>query len=572
MKHTLVLTTLAFILVFGTTANTSMATLTATTGVSLTPISLANAYYSTSPNYLNVAANPGQIFLSFSIANAGEYFTLNSVSVDITVNGISVSSEIYSTYDSVNNWNRIGAYGSNSYGTGLMNQGLILVGCGTRNSASAYTTSLNHGDVWQAKMTYDVQGQGTITSVGTVTYIPTPGSGNLVPLPPQKIFLAYNQPSSFSVSQISTMWGTSPPITNPWGSLPAASVLESYRIETTTKLKNIFARAGVSNIDWTSTDSGDAIDIYFCQPLVPDTLYGKSLSFPDQFNSKRHGEMIVFVTGDSGQDAITAAHEIGHLLGLRHVEPNNQEVMQKSNDNTVSPRFCNAVSVISDTWAEVAANLIPRTHNPLYHLLRYVEGWTPAQLLNAGINPGTWDTGSFVNTHFSFGGSNLRLHNIMVFASGGDAESTFMLEQIPSATLTELTALSFNVPQGQGLMILASSSAEGDLDVISSTGDPFVPANQIISTETASQPFTLFRQDSPTSAVAIATATVESDLQSPFCNISMSSQNVLRLDFRGALQKSANLSDWSDVGTDTTSPHFIVIDPNDKAGFFRSKQ
>ncbi len=389
----------------------------------------------------------------------------------------------------------------------------------------------------------------------------------LIPFPPQKIFLAFNQPSTFGLI-VPNAFGKAWPVVNPFGSLPAASVSDSYRTTVTSQIKAAFSRSGIQNIEWTTSDAADAIAVYFCPTVNPDLL-GYSKGSPDRFNSKRRGEVIVFVNENfPSLDAESAAHEIGHALGLRHVDPssaadpNNQEVMDLF--PSVSPEFINAVSDVTD-FASFS------THNPLYHLLRYVDGWSTAQLQNAGINPGSWDIGSSVNTHFSFQNSNLRLYNITIYASGGSAESSFTLEQIPSATLAELAERSFSVPEGLGVVLLASSVANGSPDVISSTGDAFSATNQIISPN-GTNSFSLFRQDSPTNAVSVSTATATFDAQSPYCNIAMSAPSVIRLDFRGTLQRSTNLTDWADIAVGSVSPQFIVLGTNDTVGFFRSKK
>ena len=395
------------------------------------------------------------------------------------------------------------------------------------------------------------------------------GVAGQVPLPPQKIFLAFDEPSSFRLLA-PTAFGRSWPIEDPFGSMPAASVDASYRSSVTAQLKSIFSRSGINNIDWVLTDSDDAIVVYFCPLINPDIL-GKSRGQPDRFNSKRRGEVIVFVNESyplASLDAESAAHEIGHSLGLRHVDPSsadphNNEVMDL--DFSSNPQFINAVSDVTDIASF-------STHNPLYHLLRYVDGWSPAQLQNEGIEPGTWDLGTSSLTKLTFQGSNLRLHNITLYASGGEFESTFILDQISSATLSELSQRTFTIPTGMAVTLLASSAEGGVPDVISATGDPFVAENQHVAADNVMTQFSLYRQDSPTAAVSIASATAESDLTTPYCNIALTPPNILRLDFRGTLQQSSNLSDWADVGPDTTSPQLIVIPPDQKAGYFRSKQ
>ena len=388
-----------------------------------------------------------------------------------------------------------------------------------------------------------------------------------VPFPRQKVFLAFNQPSSFSLI-VPTVFGRAWPIVNPFGSFPAATISDSYRNSVTSQIKNIYSRSGIHNLEWTTSDSSDAIAVYFCATVNPDLL-GYSKGPADRFNSKRRGEVIVFVNEASplaNLDAESAAHEIGHALGLRHVDPptatdpSNNEVMDL--DFSSSPEFINTVSDVTDITSF-------STHNPLYHLHRYVDGWSSSQLQNAGISPGTWDNGSTISARFSFQNENLRLYNITVFAAGGSAESSFALEQIPSATLAELSGRSFDVPEELGIVLLASSTTNGQPDVISSTGDAFSATNQVIA-PSGTNTFSLFRQDSPTNAVSVSTATAEFDAQSPHCNISVSAPTVLRLDFRGTLQSSTNLAGWADVGA--ASPHFIVIVPTNRAAFFRSRQ
>lgn len=183
MKTKLALLALSFILTFGMIADVASAAITASTGISLTAITLTDAYYGTAPASLNVSTNPGQVYLSFRIANGGEYFTLNSVSIDITLNGIPVSSENYNSYLMVaTTWSRVGVYNTGTYAIDPMNQGAILVGCGSLDGSAPYSTTMVAGDVYQAKMTYDVQDQGVFTSVGTMTYVPEPATTGLIVL------------------------------------------------------------------------------------------------------------------------------------------------------------------------------------------------------------------------------------------------------------------------------------------------------------------------------------------------------------------------------------------------------
>lgn len=181
-KSALLALVFAIMVALGFFTNTTSAAVTAMTGVSLTPISLSTAYSGLTPSALNVNSNPGAIFLSFKVSNEGEEFFLNSMTVDISINGVVTSSESYTSYAPISTWSRVGVTLTETYAAGAMNQGGILVGCGTRDETAPYIISLNPGDIWQAKMTYSIQGQSPVTSVGKVVYVPEPGAVMLISL------------------------------------------------------------------------------------------------------------------------------------------------------------------------------------------------------------------------------------------------------------------------------------------------------------------------------------------------------------------------------------------------------
>ena len=157
------------ILTFGYYAK---AALTATTGVSTTPITIKDAGLGLTQTTLNVSTDPGQEFLSYRIRDTeGALFTLNSVTIDLSINDNLVLTEFFQTYDIGNRWNRFGSYVVNTYMVGSMNQGQITNGFGVLDDTTPYMLSLKPGDIFTSKVTYNTS-EGYVYSTGTITYIP----------------------------------------------------------------------------------------------------------------------------------------------------------------------------------------------------------------------------------------------------------------------------------------------------------------------------------------------------------------------------------------------------------------
>ncbi len=174
------LSALASILVLIAMMGTSMAavTITAIMGVSLSPISLSNAFAGVPKPEINVSTDPGQVFLSFKVSSDDGDFVLNSVTIDVSINGIVESSETYSNNTVGSTWSMIGVTDTDSYTSGSMNKGPIHLEYGSRGTYSPYPASLKEGGVWQTKATFHTN-EGEIVSVGKVTYVPEPASALL---------------------------------------------------------------------------------------------------------------------------------------------------------------------------------------------------------------------------------------------------------------------------------------------------------------------------------------------------------------------------------------------------------
>ena len=122
------------------------------------------------------------------------------------------------------------------------------------------------------------------------------------------------------------------------------------------------------------------------------------------------------------------------------------------------------------------------THNTLYHLKRYVEGYSHAELVAAGIDGGRWDlepngglpAPASMVASLNFGSFDLELFDVYVLA--GEIGGEGALEQLafsPSLMLSQLGSLTWDLEEELEFSLLAASTPGGPLDVILATGDPF---------------------------------------------------------------------------------------------------
>lgn len=180
-KRSLALSALAMIMALAVfTAGTSMAAVVATTKVMETPIDWLTADDNSIKSNL-VVSTTTQVFLSWKISdNTEESLILNSMTIDVTLNGVNIEHEFYDTYTFGGKWSRVGICvgGNDTYLNGAMNQDQIQTGLAVLDSSIPYTAATSQpGDIWKLTVTADVASQGPVISYATVTNpIPEPGS------------------------------------------------------------------------------------------------------------------------------------------------------------------------------------------------------------------------------------------------------------------------------------------------------------------------------------------------------------------------------------------------------------
>jgi len=172
--------------------------------------------------------------------------------------------------------------------------------------------------------------------------------------------------------------------------------------------------------------------------------------------------------------AETIAHEVGHGLGLRHVDPwdeDDWEIMDYGWHENDNAEFMDIVSPIKEP-PTTAGKETDKTHNPAYHLMRYVMGER-----NANVHPGTYDLGSitilgYEITSFSYDGT---LYNLTAGSPGGTlGENWFNLAQARDVDPTSET-LEFFAYDDDPVRIFASTEAGHTWDLYFGTGTADAP-------------------------------------------------------------------------------------------------
>ena len=262
------------------------------------------------------------------------------------------------------------------------------------------------------------------------------------------------------------------------------------------RVEMIFADSGISNVRLVDGEQAGDTNVYFASPTPPD-IAGFALRC-DQFNVNREDSAIVYFFGNGEIDAEVTAHEIDHMFGLNHVnpssaaDPSNLSVMDYDGRIGDRERFINAVSEVFVPSRPVIPPAPPPpppmesdTHNPVYHLERYVDGETDSALAARGILPGSWDlmasstapgVCSRVNPlSLDFSGSGVEIFDVSMLSGpiGGPEAIVEEIAHFDSIRLSDLEAMSWGVEAGHLVEVLAASAPGGPLDLVLATGDPF---------------------------------------------------------------------------------------------------
>ena len=275
-----------------------------------------------------------------------------------------------------------------------------------------------------------------------------------------------------------------------WGHWPKVDEVSSdYREDVLDEVKRIFADAHIEHVTISEAVEGEPTDdatvVYFTRKPWSPTTYGLAyVGGNDRFNELPHGEALVVCTSNevATWDAEVVAHEVGHTLGLRHVDPDPNsgwEVMDSNRcdiDGNPPARFVNACSSITDLcWLDCH-------HNPVYHLERYIDGTPDEVLREGGVHPGGWDLPreKILEMRLDFGATETTLYDVYLLVGFAEYEASHVLARFQQVTLSELSELSFTVEPGSVIQLVATSSPGGEIDTFLATGDPNDPASLMV--------------------------------------------------------------------------------------------
>jgi hypothetical protein len=279
--------------------------------------------------------------------------------------------------------------------------------------------------------------------------------------PPQKVFFAWNQTVPQLVKNLPDRIGVDLPVIMS-GSMPAYLINDGETRELVEqKVRNIFLSAGITNLEFVSSPDADTTSIYFAPPLATsiggvDNATG-GIARTDRFNEKRAGIATLFMSNRYFDGAtINTDH-------LQHVNPNGvNEIM----DYEWGAGISSSPSDIIDFQTNQPTGL---THNPLYHLERYIDGYSNRQAGSYDVSPNATSTESL---RLGFG-EEMTLFDLYLLAQDEGSEIATVLAHFDTVTLAQIEEMTFSVAVGTNLKLVAASSSEGSLDIVLASGDPF---------------------------------------------------------------------------------------------------
>ncbi|GMG82471.1 hypothetical protein LNKW23_16840 [Paralimibaculum aggregatum] len=278
------------------------------------------------------------------------------------------------------------------------------------------------------------------------------------------------------------------------GTEPLGSFDATFRNELVANLQAVFNRSGVNvEVVQERPAEGDFHTIRFSPSLgnvdlnqdgvADDRSLGEAFEGVDRFNKKGNDIVAVFMdqtTDSAAYIAAVTAHELGHGFGLRHVNPvpfGGSEVMDYT--FTAAPVFHNGVTAVLEPPVDDPAVAVDQgvTHNPTYHLRRFVANEGAAAIEADGVMPGSYDSETVYQLHRLFLGFDTLLSGGPIAAIGiqrgsgvayieDNADAGEIEFDLIATDVTAGDTISFDLPEGEPFRIVASTEGTETFDSV----------------------------------------------------------------------------------------------------------
>lgn len=202
-------------------------------------------------------------------------------------------------------------------------------------------------------------------------------------------------------------------------------------------------------------------------------------------------------TKKASRVAKTIAHEAAHALGAQHIigrwvpgeEVDARDVMDYDEDDQQPEIFYDKPAIRvhqprEQKWEQADGITTNSAHNPKYHILRYVFGYSDAELENSNISPGPYDKDNIDQivlrlNQLAFDGV---IYDLAVLGSGYSAmqstekpEGSTTLAYFKYVDPQNLNNLEWTFKEGDSFRILGASRPGGIFDLYLTTSDTLEP-------------------------------------------------------------------------------------------------